>query len=235
MFKKYLTSVYKGAEKQKEKVLKEVLSKIPKNGVLLDVGCWNGEKTLWWAKALNAKKIIGLDSVKSACKIAKKKGIEAKFCNLDSKRWPVTSNSIDCLVSNLVIEHLSDIDHYISESYRVLKPGGYSVISTNNLSSWHNIFSLLFGWTPFDLTNSSSKVWSIGNPLIIHKGVKSVYGPTFLHKCVYTIRWLREWHELYNFKLEDVKGAGYYPLPNFIGNIDKTHASLMILVFKKND
>lgn len=234
MFKKYLTNLYKSAEIQKEKVLKQVLNALPKNGLLLDVGCWDGEKTLWWGKALKSKKIIGLDSVKSACKIAQSKGIEAYHTDLDKEKWPIKDNFVDCLVSNLVIEHLSNVDHYISESYRVLKKGGYAVVSTNNLSSWHNIFSLFFGWAPFDLTNSSPKVWSIGNPLVVHGNEKSVYGPTFLHKCVYTIRWLKEWYGLYNFKLEDVKGAGYYPLPNFIGNIDKTHASLIILVFKKN-
>ena len=233
MIKKYLTYLYKEAERQKERMLKQVLSTLPKNGTLLDVGCWDGEKTLWWGEALKAKRIIGLDSVESACQIARDKGIEAHVCNLDREKWPIKDNTIDYLVSNLVIEHLSDVDHYILESNRVLKKGGYSIISTNNLSSWHNIFSLIFGWTPFDLTNSSPRVWSIGNPLVIHNDVKSVYGPTFLHKCVYTIKWLKEWYELYDFKLEYVKGAGYYPLPNFIGNIDKTHASLMILVFKK--
>lgn len=234
MLNKYLTYLYKTTEKQKEKILKHVLGKIPKNGTLLDVGCWDGEKTLWWAKASDAKKIIGLDNVESATKIAKTKGIVAYTCDLDSQKWPIENSSIDCIVSNLVIEHLSNVDHYISESYRILKRGGYLIVSTNNLSSWHNMFSLFFGWAPFDLTNSSPKVWSIGNPLVVHKKVKSVYGPSFLHKCVYTTRWLKEWHELYNFKLESVDGIGYYPLPNFIGNIDKTHASLIILVFKKN-
>ena len=234
MLENYLTRLYKEAERDKERKLKEVLKKIPGIEVLLDVGCWDGVKTMWWVKAARAKKIIGIDSIESATKIAAKKGIETYTVDLNTQKWPIKDRSVDCVVSNLVIEHLSNVDNFITESYRVLKKGGYTVISTNNLSSWPNIFSLLLGWAPFDLANSSPMVWSMGNPLVVHKNTKSVYGPSFLHKCVYTIRWLKEWYELYGFKLKIIKGAGYYPLPNFFGNIDKTHASLIILAFKKD-
>lgn len=233
MFKNYLTHIYKTAERAKELELQHALEKVSKNGTLLDVGCWDGRKTKWWAKAYNAKHTIGIDSIKSACIKAQMRGIKTVVCDLNNK-WPIKSQSIDCVVSNLVIEHIVDVDNFISESNRVLKHGGYVVVSTNNLSSWHNIFSLFFGWAPFDLTNSSYKLWSIGNPLVVHKNVKSIYGSTFLHKCVYTIRWLKEWFDLYGLKMISSNGAGYYPFPSWIGKLDKTHAALIIMTFKKD-
>lgn len=232
MFKKALYKIYKSTENSKEDTLKDVLRKLPKDGILLDVGCWNGIKTKWWANAARAKKIVGLEVVPSAARLARKRGIETYITDVD-KRWPIKSNSIDIVLSNLVIEHLPDVDKFISESFRVLKNGGYTVICTNNLSSWHNIFSLLFGWAPFDLTNSSSKIWSLGNPFIIHKDEKSIYGKTFTHKCIYTTRWLKEWYELYGFRFVSVNGAGYYPLPSFVGKLDKMHAAYIILTLKK--
>ena len=46
---------------------------------------------------------------------------------------------------------------------RVLKPGGIACISTNNLSSWHNIWSLVFGYQPFPMHVSDALI--VGNPL----------------------------------------------------------------------
>lgn len=232
MIKKFLYNFYKSTEKAKENELKNALKKLPENGVLLDIGCWDGVKTKWWAKTLNAKETIGIEVVPSAAKLARKKGIKTYISNIEEK-WPVKSNSVDIVLSNLVIEHLSDVDKFISESFRVLKKGGHTIVCTNNLSSWHNIISLVFGWTPFDLTNSSSKTWSIGNPLVVHKNEKSIYGKTFLHKCIYTTKWLKEWYGLFNFKLINVRAAGYYPFFPFLGKLDKKHAAYIILTFEK--
>ncbi|SRR5258708_11366410 len=232
MFKKILYNFYKITEKSKETELKNSLKEIPKDGILLDIGCWDGVKTMWWAKAAKAKEIWGIEVVPSAAKLAKKKNIKVYIGDIE-KKWPIKNNSVDCVLSNLVIEHLADVDIFISESARVLKYGGYSIVCTNNLSSWHNIISLLFGWTPFDLTNSSKKTWSIGNPFVVHKNEKSIYGKTFLHKCVYTTRWLKEWYQLYGLKLIKTRGAGYYPFPPIFGRLDKRHAAYIILTFKK--
>lgn len=233
MLSKYFEYLYKKAEKHKEENLKIVLSKIPRGGILLDIGCWDGKKTLMWAKAAKAKKVLGIEAVKSAANLAKKKKIKVYTRDVELGKWPIKSGSVDCVFSNLVIEHLSDVDHFISESYRVLKKGGCTIVSTNNLSSWHNIVSLIFGWAPFDLTNSSPKIWSMGNPFVLHKSQSSLFGKTYTHKCIYTTRWLTEWYELYGFEVFRRYGSGYYPLPAFIGNIDKTHCAFITLIFKK--
>lgn len=230
---RFLYKIYKSAEKSKENELKNALREIPANKILLDVGCWDGRKTTWWARAARTKKVIGLELVEKQAEKARRRNIKTYISNIDKEKWPIANNSVDCVLSNLVIEHLTDVDNFISESYRVLKKGGYTIVCTNNLSSWHNILSLLFGWAPFDLTNSSKKAWSIGNPFVVHKNAKPTYGETFCHKCVYTINWLKEWYEIYGFKLVKVRGSGYYPLPDFFGKIDKKHSAYMILTFKK--
>jgi ubiquinone/menaquinone biosynthesis C-methylase UbiE len=231
--KNYFNSIYKIAEKDKEKKLKKILHEIPPTETFLDIGCWDGKKTLYWAKELKAKNILGLEIDKNAAKEARKKNINVFIIDIDKDKWPLKNNSVDVVLSNLVIEHLTDVDKFISESFRVLKKGGYTIVSTNNLSSWHNIFSLLFGFAPFDLTNSSPKAWSIGNPFAIHDSEKSLFGKSYCHKCIYTSKWLREWYEIYGFKFEKTYGSGYYPFPSFLGNIDKTHSAFITLVFRK--
>jgi Methyltransferase domain. len=39
------------------------------------------------------------------------------------KKFPIESESIDVVFANQVIEHLINIDNFVSETYRVLKRG----------------------------------------------------------------------------------------------------------------
>jgi len=233
MIKRFFEYLYKEAEDTNRENIDAALSQIKKGKVLLDVGCWDGTYTLRWGKSYNAKVLMGLEIVPEAVKLAKKRGIKVIDQDLSNNKWRVKDNSVDCVVSNLVIEHMSNVDNFISESFRVLKKGGYTIVSTNNLSSWHNIISILLGWTPFDMVNSSIKAWAIGNPLALHNNEALLIGPSYSHKCVYSIRWLKDWYKLYGFKFVDVKGAGYYPLPAKVGNIDKRHCAFMTLTFQK--
>jgi ubiquinone/menaquinone biosynthesis C-methylase UbiE len=233
IFKKYIQYLYKSAEAHGEHAIEKALDECKKGGILLDIGCWDGKNTLCWSDAVDASETLGIEIVLKTANKARKRGVKVFEVDANTQRWPIMSKSVDCVVSNLVIEHMSNVDHFVSESYRVLKDGGHTVVGTNNLSSWHNIVSLLFGWAPFDLANTSSKTWSIGNPLVLHKSEKLSRGHSYTHKCIYTTRWLREWYELYKFKFVKVFGSGYYPLPSFVGEIDKTHAALITLVFKK--
>lgn len=200
---------------------------------ILDVGCWDGDKTLKYAKSAEAKNIFGIELVEKMAKTASQKGIKTFAFYADRDKWAIEDGSIDCVISNQVIEHLSDVDHFISEAYRVLKPGGYLVTSTNNLSSWHNIFSLIFGWTPFDFTNSSKKGIGIGNPMALHQGEVSLNGDSWTHKTIFNKRWLNEWFALYGFKSVKDYGSGYHPLPPFIGKYFKKHCAFIVLVNKK--
>ncbi len=45
---------------------------------------------------------------------------------------PFESNHFDLIHANQVIEHLHDVDTFMSEIFRVLAPGGMVIISTEN-------------------------------------------------------------------------------------------------------
>jgi len=216
---------------------KLVVKAIADNGpfkTVLDVGCWDGKNSLLSMEAAHCKNRLGIELVESAAKEARKKGMEVAAIAADQDRWPWPDESIYCITSNQVVEHLSNLDHFWSEANRVLKPGGVVITSTNNLASWHNIWALVFGWTPFDLTNASTKQSGLGNPLAVHKGETQSQGDSWTHKCIYTARQLFEWQELYGLKREKLYTAGYYPLPASLGRALKTHAAFIITVTRKS-
>ena len=232
--KQYLGWLYEQALNLNDQNVADALAKTGPHKVLLDVGCWDGIKTQELAAAAKAETLLGIEPIKSAAKDAEKRGVKTYTVQADREKWPINDESVDCVVSNQVVEHLSDLDFFFSEAARVLKPGGYIISSTNNLSSWHNIGALLFGWAPFDFTNSSSKTKGIGNPLAIHRGETDERGSSWTHKCIYTAQWLNEWQELYGLKSKEVLGAGYHPLPPIIGKYFTRHCAFITVIARKS-
>ena len=133
-------------------------------GIFLDIGCHNGDKALCLGEFIGADKIFGIDFYLSALRTAKKRGIlsvSTDFNQLGSLPFP--SRMFDCIHVGEVIEHVYAPDMLLAEVARLLRPGGYSVITTPNLSSWRNRLVLLFGWQPFE-TEVSTRV-RVGNPI----------------------------------------------------------------------
>jgi SAM-dependent methyltransferase len=232
--KDYLAKMYGKAMIFNDRLIMKSLNTNGPFESILDVGCWDGEKTIDYAKACGAKKIYGIEVVEEASDKARKQGVQCFSLKADQDKWPFQDDSLDCIVTNQVVEHLSDLDHFFSEASRVLKRGGFLITSTNNLASWHNIFPLVFAWAPFDLTNSSKTSSGIGNPLAIHRG-EQCEKATWTHKCVYTPRWLFEWQNLYALRRISHTGSGFYPFPAQWGNLFKSHAAFMILTTLKED
>lgn len=231
--KKLLQEMYIKALQLNDANVREALKITGPHKKILDVGCWDGQNTLLWASSAKAEEIYGIEPVRSAAREARKKNIKVFETSADRSKWPIRDESIDCIVSNQVIEHLSNVDNYFKEANRVLNPGGFLITSTNNLSSWHNIFALLMGWSPFDLTNSSIKTKGVGNPFAVHRGEIDDRGGSWTHKCIYTAYWLSEWQKVYNFDRVRILGSGYYPLPARIGKIFPRHSAFITVIGKK--
>jgi ubiquinone/menaquinone biosynthesis C-methylase UbiE len=189
---------------------------------ILDLGCDEGSWSIKLKEKINSKQVYGIDIIDERLKEAEEKGVIIKKSDLNEK-IPFENNFFDVIHADQVIEHIAYLDCFISEIYRVLKPGGYVIISTENGSSWHNIFASILGWQIFSLTNISSKTSGIGNPLAIHRG-KKIDLASWTHKTIFNYRGLKEFFEAYNFKKTKIVGAGYHPLPAFFGKIDPRHS-----------
>lgn len=131
--------------------------------------------------------------------------------------------SIDFICANQVIEHLYEIDLFVKEIHRVLKQGGYAIVSTNNLASLHNIVSLLFGRQPFPS--------HVSNEVIVGLLLKSLCGKHksqgSIHLRIFTYAGLKELFKYHKFKVEKIVGVGYYPFPirlsRLLSWLDKRH------------
>jgi len=208
---------------------RNILSLISKNenARILDLGCSNGDWTISLANKLGTQHIAGIEIVDEDVRKSLNKGIDCLKSDLCDD-FPFKENSFDVVHANQVIEHVSDIDHFIEEIYRVLKPNGYVIISTENGSSWCNIFAAIMGWQMFSLTNISSKSGGIGNPFALHRHKKG-HLSSWTHKTIFNYNGLKELFAVFKFGNISIKGAGYFPLPSCFGQVDVRHSHFITL------
>ena len=193
----------------------------------LDVGCENGSWTKILGERIGTSKMSGMETVALQAIQARNKGIKVMEAEID-RDWHFVDAQFDVVHAGFMIERVLNIDHFISEIYRVLKPGGYTLVSTENGSSWHNLLATLLGWQSFSASNLSAKTRALGNPLALHLGEGG--GPSGqTRKVVFNYRGFKELFWYHGFSQIEVWGAGYYPLPAYLGRWDPRHAHLLSL------
>ena len=162
------------------------------------------------------------------------KGINVIAADLN-KKFPIKDNSFGVVVSDQVIEHLTDVDNFVKEIFRILKQEGYAVIATENLSSWNNLFALLLGYGPPSLTYSAEKRIE-GGPLSPHHGENITFEYP-RHVYIFTYQALKEMFLLHGFSVERLIGGGYYPCPKFLmkimSKIYPRHSQFLIIKVRK--
>ena len=208
--------------------VERVMRGVPPGGRLLDLGCDDGRRTLRFAKAAGALEVHGVELAGEAADAARRRGIAVAEADLNEP-LPFADAMFDAVVSNQVIEHLSDTDAFVSEVARVIRPGGVAVTSTENLASWHNIGALALGWQPFSLSNVTSTRAGLGNPLAIHRD-EDARPSSWQHMKVFSYRGLRELFESHGLTVRAAVGAGYYPLPAAVARLEPRHAAFLTLV-----
>ncbi len=226
-----LIKIWADSAKLNNKILTSYIQKAPK-AKILDIGVYRAELIIERVKNIKKPEIYAIDINAKTVATCKKMGIKTIKYNIE-KGLPYKSNYFDIVSANQIIEHLVDIDLFVSEIYRVLKPKGYLVLSTENLSSWHNIFALLVGWQAFSQHMSYKK--NIGNPIrLTHCHGKDLPG---MHIKIFTPRGLKEIMELYGFKVKNTFGAGYYPfwgkISQILSKVNPTHCAFIGLKVQK--
>lgn len=200
---------------------------------LLDLGCDDGYLTERLSGAIGCNSRYGVEISPERSAMAEQKGIKIYNTDLNSK-LPFESNFFDVVLSNQVVEHLYNTDLFLSEILRVLRPGGYAIISTENLSSWHNIFALVLGFQPFSMANFSVK-GTIGNPLSLwnNKTSENSSLASWQHIKLFSYFGLKDLVQKHGFTVEGIKTAGYYPLPFDLSTIEKLHGHWITLKLRK--
>jgi SAM-dependent methyltransferase len=234
----YLEALWRDAEEDYKIGLLSLVERDP-SAVFADLGCDDGTWTERIAGRIGTSRVIGVDVESDRSKQAKQRGVEVRFADLND-RFPFYDAELDVVHSNQVIEHIQDLDHFVCEIYRALRPGGYAAVCTENLASWHNIVALMGGLQPFSLTNVST-TGVLGNPFSLHRSKLPGYGlhayKTFFHTRVLAYRAFHEIFAAHGFTVEAIGGTGYHPLPRpfarFLSKIDPRHAHFIYLKARK--
>ena len=206
-----------------------LLPQLDINDVLVDAGCNTGEMSARAMKATGANSAIGLEIDPAAAHEADSEILRVVVSDLDSG-IPLATGSVRAVFAHHVFAHLVNHDGFVKEIWRILRPGGTFVLSTENLASWHNIFALSMGFQ--DFSHNPSSVWYLGNPLSPHyrKRTPPGFSP---HYKVFTQRSLRDILEVYGFKVEKWIGTGFYPAPRALAklleSIDPWHAQFLTI------
>jgi SAM-dependent methyltransferase len=109
---------------------------LPAGESLLDFGCGNKPYEPIFRKKFPL--YIGADL----------EGNEAADLLIDSEgRIECADNNFDCVLSSQVLEHVTSPQNYLSEAWRVLRPGGSLVISTHGIWPYHPDPTDFWRWT----------------------------------------------------------------------------------------
>jgi ArsR family transcriptional regulator len=111
------------------------LGSIKEGDTVLDLGSGAGMDAFLAANRVGKRgKVIGVDFTEEMVKKARKNAKSNGFSNVEFKHGdiedlPVSSGSIDVVLSNCVINLVPDKEKAFKEAYRVLRPGGNMYIS----------------------------------------------------------------------------------------------------------
>src|SRR5437879_6374725 len=172
-----------------------LVPRLNKNDVLVDAGCGDGRMSYRALSAAGLQEAVGLELSSASAMDAKSRQLKVIRADLDVS-IPLANESVDLVFAHHVFAHLTDHDTFVREVFRVLRPNGYCIVSTENLSAWHNILALVAGFQ--DFSHNMSSVWYLGNPLSPH--YKKRTPPDFSpHYKIFTPRSLREIFEAHGF------------------------------------
>ena len=97
---------------------------------VLDLGCGYGWHCTFAAKQ-EAAQVLGIDLSQKMIEEAKKrnpeKQIEYRICGIEEYEYP--EHMWDCVVSNLALHYIENIEKIFQNVYRTLKPGGVFIFN----------------------------------------------------------------------------------------------------------
>ena len=102
---------------------------------VLDIGA--GYRPI--SKGIKTKKTIKLDGIKK---------YKPDVCTDINKGLPLKADSIDIIIAGEIIEHIYNSIKFIKECNRILKKGGFLILSTPNICSLKNRFKVFVGQLP---------------------------------------------------------------------------------------
>jgi len=94
-----------------------------KAGLVVDVG--GGRRCVFAKHRRSAATIVAVDI--SAEELSHNEDVDGRIVADATRHLPFETNSVEIVCSRSVVEHLEEVDGFLAEAHRVLKPGGLAV------------------------------------------------------------------------------------------------------------
>jgi arsenite methyltransferase len=111
------------------------LASLKPGETVLDLGCGGGLDVFLAARAVGADgRAIGIDMTEDMLALARRNAAKGGYTNVAFhhaaiEALPLEADSVDCVISNCVLNVVEDKDAALVEIFRVLKPGGRLAVS----------------------------------------------------------------------------------------------------------
>ncbi|MBI4973792.1 class I SAM-dependent methyltransferase [Candidatus Roizmanbacteria bacterium] len=184
--------------------------------MVADVACGSGYGSHLLANN-GAKKVTGIDCDRKTIQYAKKR---YPRCNItykvgEAEDLPLSTISIDVVVSFETIEHIENPKRFLSEAKRVLKKSGLLIISTPNKK--YSIGDNPFHFSEHNLEEFNQLLKKYFRDVIIY-GQRPVFQPImivyrflikFLPLALHPLLHMRPWERLDIKKITNIHDDGY--------------------------
>ena len=146
---------------------------------LLEIGGNNGWQTIAYREQLRQPCRTVIYDWQDNRAINAKPEVEFNIVDLEEDHFPDEDSSFGVVVCNQVLEHLKNIFLPLSEILRVLRPGGFCVLSVPNMCALHNCVLTMIGRQPttMDIMGSHVRgyaIWSMSEFLQLNGHFKLI-------------------------------------------------------------
>lgn len=217
------------------------------SGLYLDCGCHAGLNSVRLATRIGTRRAVGAEYNERMAHEARDRGLLALRCDVNQP-LPFRDQVFNVVTALDIIEHIVETHLFVRELYRVIAPGGYLILDTPNLASWHNVFALVLGIQPFSGPNITTMLDAdLAMVRRMHRHdhqynedeeIEDREEPELRrHIVVLAYRSAVKLLRREGFVIEQARGFGYLPFPpplaKWLAMIDPAHAHHMLIKARK--
>lgn len=129
-----------------EKMVEQVIGRLPVNATIIDLGCGTGRSADFFRARLPSCRWVGVDIADSP-EVRARSRSGADFMEFDGVNIPLPDQAADLVFSRQSLEHVRYPEALLKDVARVLNTEGMLVGSTSHLEPYHS--KQLWNFTPY--------------------------------------------------------------------------------------